>query len=281
MKIHRELDDICDGRARGGICMRVEAMPEPEAASEMRTIDARRLEQLQRLASVGALASSVAHEFNNILTSILNHAKLGLQCPDVDAARSAFEKILHGARRAAKITTGVLALSRNRAERRQPTDVVVLVEEILVVVEKDLKQHQVSVERHWRDYPTIELVPVQIEQVLLNIIINARQAMPGGGTLTVSVQTNHATQMVEIAIADTGIGIEPDKIGKIFEPFYTTKDGPDETGHGGSGLGLSMCREIIARHYGRIRVESVVGQGTTFIIKLPSRPPSDAASTAA
>lgn len=261
--------------------MPLEAKQDAVDSRDALMIESRRLEQIQRFASIGALASTVAHEFNNILTTILNHAKLGAQSGDLATAQTAFEKILAAARRAAKITTGVLALSRNRSEKYQPTDVVRLIEEVLAVVEKDLKQHHVAVERAWHEVPTIELVPAQIEQVLLNIIINARQAMPQGGRLSLDVRTNASTDMIEIGIRDTGVGIEPGNLGRIFEPFYTTKDGPDSSGHGGTGLGLSMCREIVARHQGRIRVESVVGQGTTFIVKLPLQRTADSRPTAA
>ena len=114
------------------------------------------------------------------------------------------------------------------------------------------------------------MVPGQIEQILLNLIINARQAMPHGGRLRFEVRENAQTQMVEVLISDTGVGIAPDQLRLIFEPFYSTKE-PDEHGHGGSGLGLSVCRQIIEQHQGRIRVESIVGKGSTFIVKLPLR----------
>src|SRR5205807_7904823 len=112
------------------------------------------------------------------------------------------------------------------------------------------------------------VVPAQIEQVLLNLIINARQAMPRGGRLTLDVRDNARTQLAEVRIADTGVGIPAERMRLIFEPFYTTKE-PDENGHGGTGLGLSVCRQIIEQHNGRIRVESVVGKGSTFTVKLP------------
>jgi signal transduction histidine kinase len=112
------------------------------------------------------------------------------------------------------------------------------------------------------------VVPAQIEQILLNLIINARQAMPHGGRLRLEVRANRRMHMVEIKIADSGIGIQPERLRMIFEPFYTTKE-PDEHGHGGTGLGLSVCRQIIEQHQGRIRVESVVGKGSTFTVKLP------------
>lgn len=242
----------------------------PECAPDETTVVSRaHLERLQRVASVGAVASSVAHEFNNILTSILNHAKTGARSTDIETCQKAFEKILGSARRAAKITTGMLALSHNRAARKQPTDVSVLVEEVLAILEKDLAKHQVRLERSYEPAPPVEVVAAQIEQVIMNLVINARQAMPRGGTVTLSIAHNRESGMVEIGVSDTGSGIEPDKLGKIFEPFYSTKDGPDQEGQGGSGLGLAICREIIERHEGRIRVESLVGHGTTFTIKLP------------
>ena len=110
-------------------------------------------------------------------------------------------------------------------------------------------------------------MPGQIEQILLNLVINARQAMPNGGRLRVEVRSNRRTNMAEVKIADSGVGIAPEQLRLIFEPFYTTKE-PDEHGHGGTGLGLSVCRQIIEQHRGRIRVESVVGQGSTFTVKL-------------
>jgi len=112
------------------------------------------------------------------------------------------------------------------------------------------------------------VVPAQIEQVLLNLIINARQAMPRGGRLVIEARDNPRTAMVELSISDTGVGIPPERLRLIFEPFYTTKE-PDANGHGGTGLGLSVCRQIIEQHHGRIRVESLVGKGSTFTVKLP------------
>jgi signal transduction histidine kinase len=108
----------------------------------------------------------------------------------------------------------------------------------------------------------------QIEQIMLNLIINARQAMPRGGRLRLEVRENSRAHMVEIKVSDSGIGIPPEQLRLIFEPFYTTKE-PDEHGRGGNGLGLSVCRQIIEQHQGRIRVESLVGKGSTFTVKLP------------
>jgi signal transduction histidine kinase len=225
--------------------------------------------QAQRLSSMGALASSVAHEFNNILTTIINYAKMGLRAEKDDQIRTeAFEKILKGSQRAATIVNSMLGFARNQSHQRQPTDLAKLVEEVLILTEKDLAKHHVHVEKQYDGRPHAPVVPGQIEQILLNLIINARQAMPRGGHLRIELRANRHTQMAEIRVVDTGTGIPPDRLRLIFEPFYTTKE-PDEHGHGGNGLGLSVCRQIVEQHHGRIRVESIVGKGSTFTVKLP------------
>ncbi len=224
--------------------------------------------QAQKMSTVGTLASSITHEFNNILTTIINYAKMGLRHQDAATREKAFNKILDASQRAAKITTGMLAYARNRSDRREPFDLVVLVQDVLVLVEKDLQKHRVSLETEFVDHPVAEVNTSQIQQVLLNLIINARQAMSGGGRLKISVRTNAAEGFGEIAVQDTGCGIPPEKLPHIFDPFFSTKQA-DEQGQGGTGLGLALCREIIENHRGRIRVESVVGRGTTFTLKLP------------
>jgi len=223
----------------------------------------------QRLSSVGTLASSVAHEFNNILTTIMNYAKIGLRPESNEASRvQSLEKILKGSQRAATIVSSMLGFARNQATQRDMTDLVGLVEEVLILTEKDLSKHQVRVETRFHGRPKAPVVRGQIEQILINLIINARQAMPRGGRLTIEVRDNPKSSMAEIIVADTGTGIPPDQLRLIFEAFYTTKK-PDENGHGGSGLGLSVCRQIIEQHHGRIRVESAVGKGSRFTVKLP------------
>jgi signal transduction histidine kinase len=223
----------------------------------------------QRLSSVGTLASSVAHEFNNILTTIINYAKLGMRPDCSDASKlQAFEKILKGSNRAAAIVSSMLGFARNSATKRESVELIPLVDEVLLLAEKDLSKHQIKVDKRYQGNPKVPVVRGQIEQILLNLIINARQAMTHGGRLTVDVRINPKMQMAEIAICDTGVGIPPEQLRMIFEPFYTTKK-PDEHGHGGSGLGLSVCRQIIEQHHGRIRVESMVGKGSKFTVKLP------------
>lgn len=224
--------------------------------------------QAQRLSSVGELASSVAHEFNNILTTIINYAKMGSRAQSAAAQAQAFEKILRGGQRAAVIVNSMLGFARNNAAGREAADIVHLVEEVLLLTEKDLAKHRVQVEKRFQGRPVAVVSAGQIEQILVNLVINARQAMPGGGRLRLEVKESADGEMVEIKVADSGAGIAPENLRQIFEPFFTTKL-PDEHGHGGTGLGLSVCRQIIEQHHGRIRVESVVGKGSTFVVKLP------------
>jgi signal transduction histidine kinase len=229
----------------------------------------RQISELQRTASLGVLAGGICHELNNILTPILNYAKLGLRNPDPAFRQRAFEKIVASAERAAAITTGVLGLVRPQTDRRDPTDLVRLVEDVLLLTGKDLQKHRIQVEFRASGRPHARVNPAQIQQVLLNLIINARQAMPEGGMLRLTVAPDAHGRMAEVRVADTGVGIAPDHLRRIFEPFFTTKAGPDASGLGGTGLGLPLCREIIESHKGRLRAESRAGHGTTFTLRLP------------
>lgn len=242
-----------------------EVLPAVPEADRLR----QQLYQAQRLTSVGALASSMAHEFNNVLTTVINYAKLGQRCRDDDSAKQAFEKILKAGHRAATIVNSMLGFARNGSGEPRPCDAVELVESALALTEKDLVKHRVRVEKTFHGRPELPAVAEQIEQIFVNLIINARQAMPDGGRLTIDVRDNVPAGLVEFRFRDTGAGIPPEELRRIFEPFYTTKT-PDEDGHGGSGLGLSVCRQIVEQHHGRIRVESISGRGSTFTVKLPA-----------
>jgi signal transduction histidine kinase len=119
------------------------------------------------------------------------------------------------------------------------------------------------------EVPAVRANGNQLQQVLLNPLINARQAMPKGGRLAIRLRYDADQQWVELTIRDTGVGIPREDLPRIFEPFFSTKSGPDASGKGGTGLGLSTCRTIIEAHGGRIRVESSLGKGTAFVLRLP------------
>lgn len=226
------------------------------------------LMQAQKLSSVGALSASITHEFNNILTTVINYAKMGLRHKDAKTREKAFDKILSAGQRASKITTGMLGFVRNQGNRQEPMELTELVQDVMVLMSKDLQMHRVKVDLNLIDNVQAEVNACQIQQVLMNLIVNGRQAMPEGGRMIISVRKNEAESKAEIAVRDFGSGIPADKLRKIFAPFFSTKTA-DEQGQGGTGLGLALCRDIIEAHRGRIRVESAPGQGTTFILKFP------------
>jgi len=227
------------------------------------------LVQAQKLTALGELVGTTTHEFNNVLMTILNYAKMGLRHKDEATRDKALDKIHTAAQRAAKITNSVLGMARNRAAGFEPTNLQELIEETLVLLERELSKYRITVEKQYAEAPPILAIGNQIQQVVLNLLINARQAMPNGGQVLIRIEHDAAAKTVNLVIRDTGAGIPSEKLRRIFEPFFTTKSGPDETGKGGTGLGLSACRNIIEAHRGRIRVESTVGKGTQFTIKLP------------
>lgn len=227
------------------------------------------LVQAQKLGSVGALASSITHEFNNILTTVINYAKMGLRHKDEATRDKAFDKILSAGQRAAKITKGVLSYARQSSDRREPTSLIQMVQDVMLLVEKDLQMNRIRWQTDFYDDVFADVNPNQIQQVLMNLIVNARQAMQEGGQLTVSVRRNDDGNWAEVSVKDTGSGIPADKLRSIFEPFFTTKVA-DENGQGGTGLGLATCRNIVESHRGRVRVESTVGKGTTMTLKFPA-----------
>jgi signal transduction histidine kinase len=247
---------------------------EPLPLEEQIALLEKQLAHAQKLTALGELVGTTTHEFNNILMTIINYARLGLRHKDTPTRDKALEKILTASERAAKITNTVLGVARNRSETLEPTNLGKLVEDALVLLERELAKYRITVERDVQPVPDVQAIGNQIQQVLLNLLINARQAMPQGGRVLIRVTYDAAAEMVDLIVRDTGVGIAPEKLPKIFEPFYTTKQGPDESGRGGTGLGLSSCRHIIEAHRGRIRVESAPGKGTAFTIKLPIARPN-------
>ena len=164
----------------------------------------------------------------------------------------------------------MLGLARNRKAGQEPTNLQELVENTLLLLEREMNKYRVTVDKSFQPVPEAYVNGNQIQQILLNLLINARQAMPSGGRVMIRLAYDAENDMVDLVVRDNGVGIPADKLPKIFEPFYTTKSGPDASGKGGTGLGLSMCREIIEAHHGRIRVDSTVGKGTAFTLKLPT-----------
>ena len=237
------------------------------------------LKKMQSMAALGELTGTATHEFNNVLMTIMNYAKLGIRNRDDASRDKALQKILDASERAAKITSTILAQARNRSESFEPTDMGAMISDALVLLEREMRKYRIAIETEIdAATPNALASGNQIQRVLLNLLINARQAMPDGGTILIRLAPSGESGWMDLTVRDSGNGIPTETLPHIFDPFYSTKDGPDESGKGGTGLGLAACKEIIDAHQGRIRVESSVGRGTAFIIRLPTAKDSQAAA---
>jgi len=221
-----------------------------------------------KLAAVGTLAAGVAHEFNNLMAAISGHAELGLVSDDMDEIKRSLQVVVQTVDRAKRITTNLLTFARKREPRMELADITQAVGNPLELMQRDLEKSDIRLVRKFSDVPAIVCDAGQISQVCLNLLTNARDAMlPDGGTLTVEIKRDD--QDVLIAFTDTGTGIPPHILDNLFKPFVTTK-GPLGGGEmAGSGLGLSVSDGIIKNHGGTIDVETELGKGSTFTIRLP------------
>ena len=247
-----------------------------EDITERRELETQ-LAQAQKLEAVGTLAGGVAHDFNNILMGIQGHTSLMLHGLDPQHPNFARLKVIEEhVRRAADLTQQLLGFARGGHHAPSPTDLRALVARTLDFFSRTHKTVEVVADLH-ADTPVVEVDRGQIEQVLLNLYINAAQAMPDGGRLTVRSERSHidgpyaralgveAGPFLRLSVTDTGEGIDPQIQKKIFEPFFTTKR-PGK----GSGLGLASAYGIVRKHRGVITVYSEPGMGATFVILLPA-----------
>lgn len=229
--------------------------------------------QLRNKAALGELLGTTTHEFNNILMTIMNYAKMGIRHPDQATRDKALDKILAASERAAKITHSVLGMAKNRSGDFAPVELGQLIEETMVLLGREMQQFRVQVEvQAEANLPKVRAIGNEIQQVLINLLTNARQAMEKGGQIVLKLFHLPQENCVGVSIRDYGCGMPPEVLHKIFEPYFTTKSGPDASGKGGTGLGLSACKEVIEQHQGRIRVDSTVGKGTMFTLFLPVNP---------
>ena len=222
--------------------------------------------QSAKLAATGKLAASIAHEINNPLQSVQSCIYLvadsmapnGPNRQYLDIAREELDRI-------AKIVQRLADLYRPSQEGLRETDLNALLENVFALMGKRMQQSNVKLKRLLTaDLPVIVVVADQIKQVSFNLILNAMEAMPDGGELKIATRYvgEHSTPRIEMIFEDTGVGIAPEAIERIFDPFYTTKAK-------GTGLGLSISYDIVERHGGELRVESTVGQGSVFTVSLP------------
>ena len=232
------------------------------------------LTESQRLATIGTIAAVIAHEFNNLLTPIVSYSQYALSsaqsdAPDMDLIRKALNKSFQSSTKAGKICGSMLGLARGESSHGN-LSVQTLVDEVLLVMARDPQKDGLALRIQVQPGLSAYGDPVQLEQVLLNLLINARHAMMGrGGSLTVKAALLEGGDELRIQVIDTGPGIPEKLLPKIFQPFFTTKGTAKRGEAKGTGLGLAICKDIIDQHKGRIEVESIVGKGTTFSIFLP------------
>jgi two-component system, NtrC family, sensor kinase len=222
------------------------------------------LQQSDKLSSIGLLAAGVAHEVNTPLAGISSYSQMLMQqIPDSDPRHQLLEKIHRQTSRASSIVNNLLNFSRVSEARYAPVDLNRVLDDTIQLLESQLRNTEIEIVRHYADgLPLAPCDAPKLQQVLMNLILNARDAMPRGGKLEIS--TGADEDSVVISVRDSGLGIAPEHLSKIYDPFFTTK----QIGKG-TGLGLAVSYGIIRDHGGHINVESKLGEGTRFQITLP------------
>jgi PAS domain S-box-containing protein len=225
------------------------------------------LSQAEKMSSIGLLAAGVAHEVNTPLAVISSYAQmLQKQLNGDEKQAGLLEKITRQTFRASEIVNNLLNFSRTSGTEFSDVDLNKIIHETLALLEHQLKTAHVKVDQKLLEgLPNIHGNAGKLQQVFLNLFLNAKDAMPGGGTLRVTTANGDG---VKVIVADSGSGIAQEHIRRIYDPFFTTKNGIRE-GRKGTGLGLSVTYGIIQEHAGKIQVESRVGQGTTFYLEFP------------
>jgi signal transduction histidine kinase len=270
------LDYLPEACRRALAQMRVEkereqALADLKAKTEELRATTQQLWQAARLAGVGELAASIAHELNNPLgtVSLRIEGVLAKTAPD-DPRRAALEVIDQEIARMARLVGNLLQFSRAGREQVSTVDVCDEVTKTIELTEHHLKRRGIRPEPEFaREVPAIYADRQHLRQVFLNLFTNAADAMPGGGRLIARVRPGNLPgplPAVVVEVSDTGVGIPPEHLSRVMEPFFTTK----EDGKG-TGLGLAICRRIIRQHQGSLEIESLVGEGTTVRVTLPVR----------
>jgi PAS domain S-box-containing protein len=266
-----------DSRIIGSVHVVKDISEKKKAEEEKRNLEAQ-LFQAQKMESIGRFAGGIAHDFNNMLTAILGYSELIMQSTGDGAPfKKDIKQIKSVAEKAASLTKSILTFSRKKVERPSPIDINKTIRNVETLLERIMGKDVGLKINLWPDEIAVNADEGQLEQVLMNLASNARDAMPDGGTLKiestqVDVDEKKAERILGISkgkyvlvtVSDTGSGMDREVMERIFEPFYTTK----ELGRG-TGLGLSICYSIINQHGGHIDMQSERLKGTTFEIYLP------------
>lgn len=230
----------------------------------------KQVEQLQRLAALGTISTMLAHEFNNILTPIVSYCGYALQRGDADLMRTAVEKTHSNAQRMTRLCGKILGMAVD--DQMGPIDTVLypLVCDAVECLGRDLEKDNITLAIDVPQDLKARATAGSLQQVLFNLVINARQAMlDSAGQLRISArQTDDAKVVIEVA--DNGPGIKPEHIDRIFEPFFSTKGHENKRDRHGIGLGLHICRQLMQEQGGSIGVKSEFTKGATFLLTLPA-----------
>lgn len=236
------------------------------------------LQHQERLAAVGQLAAGIAHDFNNIIATIILYAQMAGRSEELsERTREWMVVIIQQAWHATRLIEQILDFSRRSVLERQPLDLLPLLKEQVKLLKRTLPEHiQIELDCGQDEY-TVYADPTRMQQMVMNLAVNARDAMPEGGTLRIGLERivveagrsplfpeMEAGEWIRLTVSDTGMGIAPDVLPHIFEPFFTTKE-PGQ----GTGLGLAQVHGIVGQHGGHIGVETEAGKGTTFLVYLP------------
>jgi signal transduction histidine kinase len=249
------------------VAQEVALMIDRHEAETYKSVLQEQLRHADRLATIGQLVAGVAHELNEPLGAILGFAQLAQKCEGLpEQCGSDLEKIVKAALHAREVVKKLLFFSRQMPAVKTLVDLNKLVAEGLYFVESRCAKQQIGLVRDLgNNLPLINADSAQIHQVLVNLVVNSVQAMPDGGKLT--IKTRPEGEYVALIVEDTGPGMTDDVRRRLFVPFFTTKD----VGQG-TGLGLSVAHGIVSQHGGRIDVETELGKGSTFIVRLPANP---------
>jgi len=237
-----------------------------------------RLDQLQmelarshRLATLGTLAAIVAHEFNNLLTPVISYCQIALKqdlAEDPDLVRKALTRAHEGAAKAAQIATGMLGFARNQ-DADQASHVATVINDVFTCLARDPAKDGITLNLDIDEQLFVAISPLALQQVILNLVLNARNAMRAKrGRLAITARPIDQKR-AQLLVADSGPGIPKEIIDDLFKPFVTRRARHDDPTSPGTGLGLTICHDLVTRAGGTIEVESHTGKGATFIIILP------------
>lgn len=260
--------------AQGDLSYRIDSERTDELGDFARSFDQmtgelaqaqQKLNQADKLASLGRLAAGVAHEINNPLTGVLTYSSYLLKRAEDSETKEDLEVIVRETKRCRTIVKGLLDFSRQAAPKKAPVDVNTVIRESVKIVDNQLTLNNVRMDLALTELPAITADFTQLQQVFINLLLNAADAMPAGGKvqITSAVEARDGRSEIVVGVGDEGEGIAREHLSRIFDPFFTTK------GTKGTGLGLAVVWGIIDEHGGTVEVESEVGTGTRFTLHLP------------